>query len=241
MIDVLRGLEHAHSKGILHRDIKPANILIGEYMQGKLSDFGLAVSKSWLTKSVGVKDYAYIFHLAPEINNITDYSVLSDIFACGITLYRLVNGDRYLPQLNIDKVREGILKGTFPDRELYREFIPKALCKVINKSMSVKPRERYDTAENLRHALEQIPIQANWNEQSTPNSIRWSFGKGKENECIEVHRNKLPSGNFEVVTKKGHSKHDLRRITKLCLYNTTEAKAIKFSQDILQKFVLGKI
>src|SRR5262249_1816772 len=40
MIDVLRGLEHAHAKGIIHRDIKPANILIGSRLEGILSDFG---------------------------------------------------------------------------------------------------------------------------------------------------------------------------------------------------------
>jgi len=43
MIDVLRGLEYAHSQKIIHRDIKPANILIGNACEGKLSDFGLAI------------------------------------------------------------------------------------------------------------------------------------------------------------------------------------------------------
>lgn len=95
MIDALRGLEYAHSKNIIHRDIKPANILIGNTLEGKLSDFGLALPDLATLNLSLVKQYQYLLHLAPEVNSFRDYSCLSDIYACGITFYRLVNGDSF--------------------------------------------------------------------------------------------------------------------------------------------------
>ncbi|RKY24578.1 MAG: hypothetical protein DRP62_03460, partial [Planctomycetota bacterium] len=105
MIDALRGLEHAHSQGIVHRDIKPANILISHNSEGKLSDFGLAIPRGFDLKKLGTKDYAYILHIAPEVHQRKKYSIASDIYACGATLYRLVNGDRYLPSLSPAEVK----------------------------------------------------------------------------------------------------------------------------------------
>jgi len=123
----------------LHRDIKPANILIGESSEGKLSDFGLAMSlKSIAAGLQNIKDYAYVYHLAPEVIESKSYSVLSDIYACGVTLYRLVNGDAYLPTFDaIDDVKDLILSSKFPDQNKYREFIPKNIRALI-KNLSLE-------------------------------------------------------------------------------------------------------
>ena len=93
--DMLRGLDHAHHKNILHRDIKPANILVGDAGEGKLSDFGLALPVGVNVTKLGIKDYKYILHLAPEVAGGGAHSAASDVYACGVTLYRLVNGDSF--------------------------------------------------------------------------------------------------------------------------------------------------
>jgi serine/threonine-protein kinase len=240
MIDVLRGLEYAHSKEILHRDIKPANILIGETGDGKLSDFGLAIPlKAINAGTLNIKGYAYVYHQAPEVLERRSYSILSDIYACGITLYRLVNGDAYLPAPDIAyDVGNLILNGKFPDRDKYREFVPKNLRSLINKAMSIDPLNRFQSARDMRHALEQILIDKNWVERVLPHGMRWTCAwNGKYYEVSRTQdRNK-----WSVIVRKGNTKANLRTDNKLSVRSLTRSDAEKVTRRILQDYVMAKI
>lgn len=239
MIDVLRGLEHAHSKNILHRDIKPANILIGHNSEGKLSDFGLAIPANLNLAALGAKDYAYILHQAPEVFQGQTHHFSGDIYACGVTLYRLINGDSYLPALLPVEVRDACLQGKFPDRNHYREFICKSLKVVINKAINVDPSKRYSSAKAMRHALEQVVVVMNWNEKKLPNGYRWSCGCN--NKCYEVVRIEESKGRYSVTVKTGKSKSALRKITSLCQIDLTLQKAQQLTRKILQDYAAGKV
>ncbi len=239
MVDALRGLEHAHSQGILHRDIKPANILIGHKSEGKLSDFGLAIPLGINLSALGVKDYAYVLHLAPEVHQKRGYIIASDIYACGATLYRLVNGDSYLPALSAIEIRDACIQGRFPDRTRYREFIPRPLKVLINKALHLDPLKRYSSAQQMRHALEQVVVKMNWQENVLPNGVRWTCGW--DSKCYEVTRTRLADNKWSVVVRKGSSKASLRRTTKLCKEGLSQAKAEQVTRRILQDFVLGKL
>jgi serine/threonine protein kinase len=114
MVDVLRGLEHAHFNSIVHRDIKPGNIMIGDSSEGKLSDFGLALPANTNPVSLGVKAYNYVAHLAPEVRLTGIYTEQADLYACGVTLYRLVNGDTYLPPVVAPEVSALAAAGKSP-------------------------------------------------------------------------------------------------------------------------------
>ncbi|MFA5393701.1 MAG: serine/threonine-protein kinase [Candidatus Ratteibacteria bacterium] len=239
MIDVLRGLQHAHERKILHCDIKPANIMVGNSNEGKLSDFGLAIPSGVDFHSLGVKDYAYVIHLAPEVIRHRNYSVQSDIYATGVTMYRLVNGDGYLPTIDPLTRRQAILDGEYPNRSRYREFVPRPLRTFINRAMDPLAGRRFKSAEEMRHALERITLQMNWIESITMDGMRWVCGWN--NKCYEVIRSAHKNKTWSVEYKKGNSKHDLRRITPLCGKGMSKTKAEQLTRRILQDGVLERL
>lgn len=239
MIDALRGLQHAHNKGLLHCDIKPANIMVGNSNEGKLSDFGLAIPAGVDFQALGVKDYAYVIHLAPEVIRNRKYSVQSDIYAAGVTLYRLVNGDGYLPVIDHLTRRQAILDGDYPDRTHYREFIPRPLRAFINRAMDPMAGKRFKNADDMRHALERITLQMNWRESLTPDGIRWVCGW--DGRCYEVTRSVRKDKTWFVEYCKGNSKHDLRRVNALCGKAMSKTKAEQLTRRILQDHVLGRL
>lgn len=239
VIDVLRGLEHAHNCGILHRDIKPANILIGAASEGKLSDFGLAVPAGLNLKALGVKEYGYVLHTAPEVFDGKPHSVASDIYACGVTLYRVINGDTHFVPPSPLELKDRVQAGQFPDRSLYRAFIPLSLRRVVDRAIAVDPSKRFLSAAAMRRSLEAITLEKNWKERVLTNGIEWICGW--DNRCYEVQLTTSAPKTFDVTVRIGPSKNSLRRKTSLCRYGLSERNAQRFARRTLQDFVLGKL
>jgi len=218
--DICRGLEYAHAQEYIHRDIKPANIIIDQNGHARLSDFGLATR---VNVDGTASPYGYLGHLAPEVimDDVTDKR--TDIYALGVTLYRLVNGDSYLPMtIDPDELLEMIKEGKFPNRNHYRPFIPTQIRTVINKALNLNPNERYQNASDLRHALEKIPIVTSWGQKTIPNGTEWSCKVG--NLEYLVRSVKKGHGCYDIEAYKGKSKKSKRVINSECY--KCEKKAI---------------
>ena len=240
MIDVLRGLGHSHEQGIVHRDIKPANILIGNADEGKLSDFGLALPDIQTLDVSQLKHYNYVLHLAPEVRSLGDYTLLSDIYACGVTLYRMVNGDSNLPQLTPAEAQRLARLGKFPPRNQYRDFVPRGLKVLINRALNVDPAGRYQSADEMRHAIEGQVLEVGWAESVAPNKASWK-GVDSTDRHIEVTKSQQANLKWSVVTRRGSSQTRLRKIGALCFSDMRKQDVDKKARRILQDFVLGRV
>lgn len=233
MVDVLRGLAHAHCQGVVHRDIKPANIMIGNSGEGKLSDFGLAVLDIASVDATQFKQYQYRLHLAPEVRKMTDYTTVSDIYACGVTLYRLVNGDTYLPSIDLAEATRRARRGEFPSRDHYRDFIPTSLRRLINKALSVDPSERFQSADDMRHALEQQRLLVTWSEKKIHGGTIWE-GESVHGKTYSLSLSQGSDSKWNIEYKTGSS-GNLRRRSADCHVGLTKSKAIQLTRRVLQR------
>lgn len=228
-------------KNIVHRDIKPANILIGSAKEGILSDFGLALPDLSNLKAAYLKKYQYILHLAPEVNNPMDYTYLSDIYACGATLYRLVNGDNYMPSISPSEAHILSKTGDFPSRTKYRDYVPTSMRKLINKALNIDPGNRFQSAEEMRNALEQQLFVVDWEEAKLRRGILWKgIDKSENSYKVKMIHSTNDINSWDIETTKGKKGKNLRKVSKYCEAGLTKRNAQIKSKKILQKFVTGK-
>jgi len=227
--EVCRGAEHAHSLGYIHRDIKPANVLLPP-SGAKLSDFGLATRMS-----IGgtAPPAGYVSHLAPEVVAGRASTVRSDVYAIGVTAYRLVNGDALLP--TPISLKDAILNGAYPDRNRFREYVHPRLRRAILRALEVDPGARTPTASDLRHELEAaLPI-VSWCELPLSATVRNWVGNSNAHDFRATIQ--LVAGEYDSVMRRASSGRDnWRRVTKDCATFATKNAAERHARSVLQRY-----
>lgn len=230
--DVSRGLTYAHQAGYLHRDIKPANILLTLKNVAKLSDFGLSAH---VTSGGHGSLCGYVTHLAPEVYQNVSTSALTDVYALGITAYRLVNGDAFMPSFADDsELQDLVLTGGYPDRARYRPYVPVALKRVINRAINVDASRRFSCAAEFRFALEQISICCDWIWSPRGRTVRYRAKIGNATVYVNVDKS---GRRCSLETSKRIDGGQRRRVTKDCFDELTLSDMRRHLRAILARYV----
>ncbi|MDJ0395947.1 serine/threonine-protein kinase, partial [Rhodococcus sp. G-MC3] len=158
--EVAKGLDYAHSRGILHRDVKPSNILIstesdtGEYEQVMLSDWGIARLREDATSLArGGTVLASIHYAAPEVLRGEQLSPRTDIYALGATLVELLTGKPPYPLATPLAVLNAQLNAPPPIVTERRSSLRRGLNAVVATALAKDPADRFATCRELCDAV----------------------------------------------------------------------------------------
>ncbi|MFF2114309.1 protein kinase domain-containing protein [Rhodococcus koreensis] len=179
-------LETAHRLGILHRDVKPANILVTDYGEPALTDFGIAHLAGGFETSTGTITGSPAF-TAPEVLEGGAPSPASDIYSLGATLFCVATGHAAFERRSGEHLVAQFLRiTTHPVPDLREQGIPADLSAVIEQAMATDPRARPATAAEFGEALRQIQLRGGFPVDEMPLQVEPTAAQGEQGPPITL-------------------------------------------------------
>ena len=157
IIRIARALQYAHMHHIVHRDVKPTNIMIDEFGEPLLSDFGVAELVDWPSCTITGALTGTPLYMSPEQARSERVGPASDIYSLGVVLYEAVTGTLPYSVQHCSPVRDVLeaVKNEPPKRpRLFRKEISPELEAVMLKALEKNPKDRYMDAEAFAVDLE---------------------------------------------------------------------------------------
>jgi serine/threonine-protein kinase PknK len=149
-------LEAAHQAGILHRDVKPGNVLLSEYGEPELTDFGIARITGGFQTATGVITGSPAF-TAPEVLEGTTPTTASDVYSLGATLFCALTGHAAFERQSGEKVIAQFLRITSqPIPDLRERGFPADVAEVIERAMAREPAARPASAASFGEELREV-------------------------------------------------------------------------------------
>ncbi len=173
-LDVCNAMAYAHSRGVIHRDLKPANILLGQYGETLVVDWGLAKplnrpepapdgeelplapsgsgsAETLPGSAVGTPQYMSPEQAAGRLDRL---GPASDVYSLGATLYSLLTGRAPVESRSIVEILDQVQRGEFPPPRQVNPWIPRALEAICLRAMALRPEDRYGSPAALAGDIE---------------------------------------------------------------------------------------
>jgi len=152
------GLKAAHARGIIHRDVKPSNIMLTRDGAVKLADMGLA-RRAEDTDAEEGKAYGTPYYISPEqVTGDPPPDHRTDLYSLGVTLYEMVAGrPPFVAPTPQEIMRMHVLHQPPDPRDVVPE-LSQPLCWLLAKTMAREPEDRYQSAQDLIDALDQLDL-----------------------------------------------------------------------------------
>jgi len=174
--DLCNAVAYAHSRGVIHRDIKPENVMIGEFGETVLLDWGLAKVKGEkddgagklekgiellknldADKTVAGSALGTPAYMPPEqaLGDIDDIDEQSDIYSLGAALYEILTGETPHTGMSAYDIIAKVVSNEIIPVQQKDVKIPKELGAIAEKALQKKKGDRYLTSRDLAEEIEQ--------------------------------------------------------------------------------------
>jgi serine/threonine protein kinase len=181
-------LAYAHEKGIVHRDVKGGNILLDREGRVLVSDFGIARAMEDASMTATGSVMGTPFFMSPEQCAARKIGPQSDQYSIGVVAFQMLTG---LVPFNAETL-PGIMHHHFytpvPDLRLARADIPPQLLAIVNRALSKKAEQRFDTTDEMLAAIRAVPLSPE-DRQAADEKLR-ELARGAAIEHVEA--NPLP-------------------------------------------------
>ena len=159
---IARGLAYAHAKagadgktlGIVHRDVSFKNIMIAFEGDVKLTDFGIAKARGFLTDQEGEVVAGKADYMSPEQADFQVTDKRSDLFSAGVVLGNLVLGHNIFKGPTAEESRQRILKQAIPDFRTLDPRVDDRLNTILQRCLTRDLTKRFTNADELMYELE---------------------------------------------------------------------------------------
>lgn len=156
--DVAWALGHAHAQGVVHRDVKPDNVLLeAGTRRALIADFGIAAPALRQAESeVGV--VGTVAYLSPEQARGEAVDGRSDLYALGVVGYCALSSRLPYSAATLGELVSQHMAGPPAPLSTVAPHVPRALCRTVDRCLAHYATGRYQTAEQLAEALDQLSV-----------------------------------------------------------------------------------